>query len=550
MNIVKKTGIALLTAALLAGCNSASVSSAGSSTSSIKTGSDIINLGTTNQMSTLNPLTINWNFVDLYAMSFEFLPLISLNSSYEQESLLTQPVTTDDNLTFNITINDNASWSDGEPVTTDDIIWTILKMTSPAVANQNFDFSMIKGLESGTSEEGADSAEGLVKIDDKHMQIVMNTQMSLSTFINNIGTWICILPSHALKDIADEDLVGNDWFNHPTVVDGPYSADSEDLAHYVSYTANESYFLGAPKIAKINLNVMDGSSLVAALQSGEIDFVQPAIADIPYQDRKTLTNLSNVTTTYSDPITSEMTFFNTHNISDARIRKAIVEAIDRSAIVKSLLPDNGEVTDGFVCKSSQYYDSSKETISYDPEDAKKLLKEAGWDNSDPIEYYVNSSDSVLVNAAQIVQQDLAAVGVTVNINTVDFDTLTGQIAGSDEYDMFSVQYTITPIDYYADVNSLVNTVNYDASSSSPYRSWSGDYYNEKLDTILKQTQTATSNSELTDLYTQMDNIVTEDVPVFPLYFLGNSGSVSSRVKNATPSFFGAFNNIQDWELTK
>ena len=348
--------------------------------------SDTVNIGVTDTLSTLNPLNMDMTFVNYYATSFEFLPLISLDKDYQQYGMIADPITTDDNLTFHIHIKDDAKWSDGQDITADDVIWTILKMTAPAVANPYISFANVKGIsDDNLSPEGADSLEGLVKTDDKNLDIVMKSQMGLNTFLNNIGTWLLILPKHALEDTPDDELLTSDWFNAPTVVSGPYKATSEDFAHYVTYEANENYFAGAPKIAKMNIRIEDSSSLLAGLQSGEIDMTHPAFSNMPVGDRKTLEGLSNVTTTYSDPITDEMTFFNTKNVPDAKVRLAIVEAIDRNTILDQILGGKGEIVDGFVGSHSPYYDASKPTIPYDPDNAKKLLEEAGWDSSKSLE---------------------------------------------------------------------------------------------------------------------------------------------------------------------
>lgn len=553
MALLKKTASLVLAAAMLAGCGSAATASspaASQASGTAAAGSDnILTIATTNQLSTLNPLQMNWNFVDMYATSLEFLPLAVLDSNYEFKKMLVDSITTDDNLTFHVKVADNATWSDGEPVTSDDIIWTMMKMTSPAVANTHFDFSMIKGLESGMSEEGAESVEGLVKVDDKNLDIIMNRPMALPTFINNLATWVLILPKHALENIPDDQLVGNAWFNAPTVVSGPYMAQEEDLAHYVTYKANANYFLGAPKIETVNLQVYDGSSILAALKTGDVQFVHPAICDIPYQDRDAVASLDGFTVTYAKPITNEMTFFNCHNLPDVNLRRAIVEAIDRDTIVSSLLPNNGQRGDGWIPQAdTNFYNASEmETIPYDVDDAKALLAKSDY-NGETLEWYVNSGDTVLVNAATIAQQNLLAAGINVEIQTVDFDTLTGQIAGSDKYDMFSVQYTITPIDYYADVYSLASVVyGTDEDTDEPARSWTGDFYSDELNDILTATQTADAE-ELKKLYVQMQNFTVENVPMFSLYFLGSAGVVSNRLSNAEPTFFGAFNNIQNWEL--
>ena len=163
--------------------------------------SDTVNIGVTDTLSTLNPLNMDMTFVNYYATSFEFLPLISLDKDYQQYGMIADPITTDDNLTFHIHIKDDAKWSDGQDITADDVIWTILKMTAPAVANPYISFANVKGIsDDNLSPEGADSLEGLVKTDDKNLDIVMKSQMGLNTFLNNIGTWLLILPKHALED--------------------------------------------------------------------------------------------------------------------------------------------------------------------------------------------------------------------------------------------------------------------------------------------------------------------------------------------------------------
>ncbi|MGI6051650.1 MAG: ABC transporter substrate-binding protein [Bilifractor sp.] len=522
-------------ASVTGGSESAEVSSA------VETGDDIINIAFTDTVGTLNPLNMNWNFINLYATSMEFLPLVQFNDAYDVDYLIAESITTDDNQTFTIKIRDDANWSDGEPITADDVVWTMMKFTCPDVANPNFDFTPFVGInEDGTSPEGAEDVEGIKAIDDKTVQLKVNDHMSLKTLYNNVLTWFCILPKHVLEDTPDDQLLTSSWFEKPDVISGPYFVDDYDFSHYVSYTANENYFLGAPSIKKVNFRIVEGSEILAGLQSGEIDMVHPS-SSIPTEDRSTVEELEGFTATYTDPITNEMTFFNTKKVTDARVRQAIVYAIDRQTIVDQLLDGHGSVTDGFICEESPYYSDSKTKIEYDPDKAKELLEEAGWDGSQTLQYYVSSSDSIAVKAAQLVQQYLAAVGVNIEVNTVDFDTLTGEIAGSDDEDFFSVQYTITPNDYWADEYSLIN----DSTGSG---NWAGGYYNEEIDQLLAQTQETTDDDELKTIYNEIEEKVIEDTPVFPMYFLGNMGVVSDRIQGATASFYGAFNNIQDWTL--
>ena len=547
-----KRGMSAVLALVLAGgmtaCGGSTSSVSGSAAaqeseaSSIETGDDIMNIAFTDTVGTLNPLNMNWNFINLYATSMEFLPLVQFNSDYDVDYLIAESITSQDDRTFTVKIRDNATWSDGEPITADDVVWTMMKFTCPDVANPNFDFTPFVGInDDGTSPEGAESVEGIQAVDDRTVQLKTKDPMSLQTLYNNVLTWFCILPKHVLQDTPDDKLLTSSWFEKPDVVSGPYFVTDYDFSHYISYMANEKYFLGAPKIQKVNFRIMDSSEILTGLQTGEIDMVHP-LSSLPNEDRKTVEKLDGYTSSYTDPITNEMTFFNTSKVTDPKVRQAIVYAIDRDTIVKQLLNGKGEVTDGFICSNSPYYDENKTKLSYDPDKAKQLLQEAGWDGSQTLQYYVSSNDSTAVKAAQLVQQYLGAVGVRIQINTVDFETLTGEVAGSDDEDFFSVQYTITPNDYWADEVSLINDKNGDGS-------WSGRYYNEDIDSLLAKTQTTTDADELKDIYDRIDEKVIEECPVFSLYFLSNLGVVSRRIKGADPTFYGAFDNIQDWEIT-
>lgn len=499
---------------------------------------NIVNIGATDSLGTLNPLNMDWTFINVYATSLMFLPLMVFNNDATAEGMLAESVTTEDNITFHIKLKDDVVWSDGEPVTTDDVIFTILRMTSPEVANFNFGFYSFKGFDdNGLSPSGATEVEGMVKIDEKNMEFVAKSEMSLQTFINNVCTWICILPSHVLKDVPADQLLSYDWFNHPDVVNGPYILDDYDASHYISYSANSKYYLGEPKIEKLNIKIVAGSEILAGLKSGEIDFVQPSMCSVPIEDWSNIEALENVNTQYTDAVTDQMTLINTSKITDKRVRQAIVYSIDRETIVNQLLQGHGEIIDGFVCSLSPYYDSSKATIPYDPEKAKELLSDAGWDGSQVINYYVSSSDSAMVKAAQIIEQYMETVGFQVEIHTVDFATLMS-VGGTDDVDMFTVQYTITPNDYYGDIYGLVDREG----------SWTGGYLNDQLDAALQATQTTSDIKEIKKLYRTIDDIMIEDVPMFSLYFINNMGVVSKRLKNATPTVYGALKNVQNWEF--
>lgn len=166
-----------------------------------------------------------------------------------------------------------------------------------------------------------------------------------------------------------------------------------DVDHYISYKANPDYWRGAPKLDKLNIKIVDGSQLYAGLQSGEIDITQHTMSVIPPEDYASVETLDNVEVIYGSPVTNQSMFIQTGNIPDVRVRQAMLYAINREQILNELLNGHGEVVDGFLSSASPFFDDSITPVPYDPDKAKALLADAGWDGSQTLRFYVNSGDS-------------------------------------------------------------------------------------------------------------------------------------------------------------
>ncbi|MGN0803479.1 MAG: ABC transporter substrate-binding protein [Candidatus Faecivicinus sp.] len=181
----------------------------------------------------------------------------------------------------------------------------------------------IEGVgDDGYVEAGATEISGIRIIDDKTLTITTKWETALYTFENNYGRYILILPEHILGDVPKDQLLTNEWFNAPTVVSGPCFIQDFDLNHYV---ANENYWLGAPNIKYLNINVFASSQLLAGLQSGEIDLIQQTMGDIPLEDYESVRALENVTIYPGTPITNQSIFINVENVPDVRIRQALTD---------------------------------------------------------------------------------------------------------------------------------------------------------------------------------------------------------------------------------
>lgn len=500
---------------------------------------DIVNIGVTDTLGTLNPLLMDGGEINKYATSLMFLPLVELNSKLEFEGEIADSVTTEDNKNFIVHIDEKATWSDGEKITADDVVYTALRLTSPVIGNTSMMYYVFEGVgDDGFTEEGAESIDGIKAIDDATVQFTTKEEMSLSTFENSYARYLMTLPKHVIEQYSEEELKTAEWFNHPDVVSGPYMVTDFDVDHYISYQANENYWKGAPKIAKLNIKIVSGSQLYAGLQSGEIDITQPTMSVIPQEDYDSIEGLSNVNVVYGEPVTNQSVFIQTKNVPDVRVRQAMLYAIDRKMVLEQLLKGKGEVVDGFLSSASPFYDDSIVSVEQDVEKAKELLAEAGWDGSQTLRFYVNSGDSAFVNAANVFVAQWAAVGIKVEVQTVDFATLMS-VAGTNDYDILAVQYTYAPVDPYPDVAWLLGGED----------SWTG-YGDDSVNEALAKTQTTSDINEIKGLYSVVDQKVQEEVPMFSAYIVSAQAAVNKRLVNATPSVYGFFNNVEQWEITK
>lgn len=502
-------------------------------------GEKIVNIGVTDSLGSINPFVIDQTFINKYAADLQFLPLVEFDENLNFEYMLADSITTQDNKNFIVHINEDAAWSDGNPITAYDVEYSFLRLASPVVANATLVYGVFEGVgDDGFVEEGAAGVSGVRVIDDKTIQFTTKEPMSMITFQSAYACYLHTMPKHVIEKFSEAELTTQDWFNHPDVVSGPFMVTDYDTDHYISYAANKNYWKGAPKIDKLNIRIVDPSQVYSGLQSGEIDVTHHTMTSIPKEDMESIEALDNVTVVYGSPVTNQSVFIQTENIPDVRVRQALVYAIDRQKIVDELLKGHGEVVEGFLSSASPYYDDSITPYGYDPEKAKALLEEAGWDGSKTLRFFVNSGDGAFVNAAQVMAAQWAAVGVKVEVQTVDLAALMS-MTGSTDYDLFAVQYTYPPIDPSVDIAWLLSGAG----------SWTG-YSDPSIDEALGAVGTTEDTAGLKELYAAIDRKVQEDVPMFSAYIISAQGAVSKRLTGVHANVYGFFNNIQEWDVVE
>ncbi len=497
-----------------------------------------VNVGISNALTTLNPLAMDNAESTKYAVSLVFLPLMELDGNLQFVPQLADSITTEDHLTFTIRLKENAAWSDGTPVTAQDVEFTLVLAADPQCANASLAMYMVEGTDDdGAIAPNAQHLSGVQVVDDKTLTVTVKWATALDTFRNNFGRYVMPVPKHILQDVPRAELLQYAWFNKPDVISGPYFVEAADFQNYVHFVANDAYFLGAPKIKYLNFNVIASVKMLAGLQSGEIDLIHPTMGNIPVEDYDAIRALSNVTAVLSDGITNESIFINTARVPDARIRKALLLGMDRQTVFDGLLYGNGEIVDGFLVSASPYFSEELGLTAYDPAAAKALVDEARADGAKTdYTWYVNSSETAWISAVEYFKEAYQEIGLNIEIRTVVFDSLM-EVAGNLEHDIMSVEYSYAPVDPYTDVVWLLGGEG----------SWTG-FASDETNEALALSQTLDDEKEIARQYLIVDRVMQEQAPMISGWVIAKLGAVNNRLVNAHPNIFGTFVNVQEWDV--
>ena len=289
-----------------------------------------------------------------------------------------------------IKIKDGIKWSDGQPLTADDVIYAY-----EVVGNK--DYPGVRYTEESQKIVGmkeyhngsAKNISGIKKIDDKTVEISFS-QLGQSIYAVGNGLIGNALPKHYLKDVPIKDLISSDKIRVKPVTLGPYNLTKVSRGESLEFTANPYYYRGKPKINKAILQVVNSQSIVAALKTGKYDYVM-SMPDSLYNNYKDLKNIE--TLGQQDLYYSYLSFKLGHydkakgenitdpnaKMADVRLRQALAYGINVEEIAQAFYFGlRQEATSSIPPVFKKYFPKDLKGYPYNPEKAKQLLDEAGY----------------------------------------------------------------------------------------------------------------------------------------------------------------------------
>lgn len=501
-------------------------------------GEKVIFMGQVNAPVTFNPINAS-DVASQYNQIPIFDSLLDMIGPLEFVPKLATSFETEDNQTFVIKLNEKAAWTDGTPITADDVAFTINLAANPKTESAVGGYiSLLEGLdESGKLPDGQETVPSVKVIDDKTLEIKTKTPIDANVLKEQLGVKLLILPKHVLENVPPEQLSKHEFFQHPTVTSGPFKLVKYAKDQYIEYAANPDYYRGAPKIDKLFIKLMPATNLLAQLQTGEIHMnTGVGIGLIPSADYEAVKKLENVTVKEEKKTGIQVMMFNVNTIPDAKVRQAIAYAVDRHLIVDNLLKDAGEVVDGPYSTINPYLNTNLATYEYNPEKAKALLAEAGWDSSRTLRLVVPTGNVTREQSADIIAQNLQNVGVKAKIEKYDFATVM-QKGKAGEYDLLLIGNNLT-------LDPDGASIFYKSDGNFNYMGYS----NPTVDQLFEQGKKETDPAKRKAIYDELQRIWQEDLPMLTLYSDYEVLAVSKKVKVGEPKFFGTFYNVHEWDL--
>lgn len=319
---------------------------------------------------------------------------------------------------------------------------------------------------------------------------------------------------------------GDDFFNMNPVGTGPFKFVSYQPKVNIELEAFADHWGGAPKLSELEYRfITEPSTAVAELQAGRVDLVIPPTIPIGMIPTIEADPKLELVTTPSPTVYALR--FNTRDgiTADERVRKALIMAVDRDAIIQSILAGQADPIGSFQGELSFGYDAELKPLPYDPEQAKKLLEEAGVKPGTEVQIDLRGQDASFNEVAQAVASFLQMVGINASIKPYDTNVLLNDIIPQGKTGaMFQQSWGGWTLDYDNTAYSMYHS----GEKWNPYDS------DPKLDEMLEAQRSILDRAEREKLLQEIAHYAAERSLEMPLYNLKAIFGVNKRVKNFEP----------------
>ena len=492
---------------------------------------------------TLNPLFVNPDAasVEQQVARLVFEPFVDLDARGRPQPALLRAIPTRangglsaDGRTIVYRLRDGVRWSDGRPVTADDVLFTLHAILDPRNPVR--------------SHEGYDLIDRAYARDARTVVFHLSRAWApaVMTYFSYGFSPQFVLPAHVLR--AQTPLASAPFNAAPAVGDGPYRFVEWRRGEGLRYAANPRYWRGAPKVAALAVSVIPAPSTnLLLLQSGALDWNLVAPAQLAMLRGDARFGFVAVPTA----VVAGLAFNTAHApLDDVRVRRALAMSVDRDAISRKITLGYYPVTNVIQPRFSWAFDPAVREPGFDPAGADRLLDAAGWRRGPdgmrrragvPLRFtYVQFPESATgVRVAATVAAELRQRGIDVTVKAVSnaqlFLPRTGVLASG----AFDIAYVPWTMGADPDDSAVLG-----CGGASNYMHWC----DPQVERLERAALSATDDATRKRLYGRIGRIVAAAVPVLYLFNADYIYAYRKRLHGFAPNAFLPTWNADRWRL--
>jgi peptide/nickel transport system substrate-binding protein len=493
--------------------------------------------GAISDIATFNTLN-SGDTASTQVITLTFDGLLGISANGDNIPMLAQslPTVSADSLTFTFKLRPNLKFSDGHPLTADDVVFTYGLMFLP----ETKDF---------VSRYRSDLEGYLQSVTAPDPQTVVFKFSKVQASFLDSHCRRGILPKHILGSVAPKALNTHDFFSGPSVVNGVFKFVKWDKSQQVVFARNDNYWAGPSNLDQYIYKVVsDAVVLAQQLKTGELDAGQP--------DPSQFDNLKTVTTINALTFVRPSFVYYLYNLdqsrasypmfSDKNVRKALHMALDRTAMARAVYFGLATPADSVQVPISWAYNKDvAPKYKYDKAAAQKLLDDAGWaKGSDGIrvkggqrfsfEINTNAGNKVRENLIQVMQQQWKEIGVEATPRPISFQTLVTQLRSTHTFQV--ILLGISNNDTDPDQTTLWTSKGIGAGGLNGMQ-----YKNPDVDKLMADALQTTDRKVRKPLYDKIQNILADELPASILFYPSFVWGINKRVQNFN---VGPFNDTQ------
>lgn len=486
--------------------SSAGQEAAGSDSASGRTD---LNLRISDAFSTVDPHNLSLNS-DIMLSRQIYEPLYWINDEGEEIPMLaTEYSISEDGLTWTFQLREGVTFQNGDPLTAQDVV-----------------YSYERCFDNAYMQEKVEAIDSVTAPDDSTVE--MHLKYQFSPLMEKIAAIGIVSQSFAEANMDDQGLLG---FN--ACGTGAYSVKEAIPDVSITLEAYSGYWGGEAPIKTLNFEqITDETTAVTAFEAGEID-----VMSIPSANWAQISESGQYNTDSRPSNHVVYLIFNTEAapFDNRELRQAIAYAINREDIIAVAADGLADPATSLATSYMLGYTEDHMTYEYDPEKAKELLAEAGYPDGLDIGSMKTMSGSYFEKVMQVVQSQLAEIGITSTIEGMDGnslveDCITGNFTLADMGQNLSLDYDFLKT-YFNE--EYINGLNMARVSDS------------QIQELFEQGASTTDREERLAIYQEIEDLTQELCAYVPLYNLQTTTAWNKDL-NYTPSVTGVLYKDCSW----